>query len=229
MRRSILLGLVCVAPLSTANAQASDKEFAAYAALVTGTVGAYAPAAPLTSAEVGPWSLLVRYGRHGLEDDAALSNFGLRGEFDPGRGRLGISAGVGTCSGCDNMLQFGLDWFVPLVDQGVRFGLRPSGSLGFFTGDDADDGSWSLALGAPIAIPVKSGHTMVLPYLEPAYGFGGIRGEFGESGSRPMLGGGILVAGRSGRYGLQLGFQKIFIDGGELTWGVGMTVGGGVR
>jgi hypothetical protein len=228
MRRSIMLGLAFVAPLSAAVAQ-GEKDFAAYAGIVTSSLGAFAPSAPVVTSEVGPQSFAMRYGRLELED-SPLSSYGARAEFAAGRGRLGLNAGVGTCSGCEEVYHVGADWHVPLVDGALRFGLRPAASMSFFTGDDADEGGWSVALGAPIGIPLRGeGSPRVLPYLEPAFAFAGIRGEEGESGTRPMLGGGLLVASRSGRVGVQLGFQKVFIDDGDLTWGLALTFGGGPR
>jgi hypothetical protein len=64
----------------------------------------------------------------------------------------------------------------------------------------------------------------VIPFVTPAVGFGALTGDNGDSGIRPMLGGGVGIVAANG-FGISAGFQKVFIDEGETVIGLAITLG----
>jgi hypothetical protein len=216
----------------TASAQ-SSSDYAAYAALAYTPVGALPPM-PLPVGSLSSSSaFVVRYGHVSAGDDVALNDFGIGGQFPVSRGTVGLTVGTITCGGCGvKPLMLGVDWGVPLFATTIRIGIRPSVGFSHFFVDDnegSDGGdALSAALSLPISIPLplESGG-FVIPFLEPGLGFGRVSGGGdSESGTRPMIGGGLMLSGLGGNIGLHFGFEKVIIDGGRAQFGVGLMIGG---
>lgn len=133
-------------------------------------------------------------------------------------------------------------------DQGARFDIGLEGTAGFGTGDlieaTFDDGftvqrlevsltGLSVTMGAPIALTVPATSFSIAPFITPRVGYGRATAEVTDSsdpsldekategGMRFLLGGGVALLFTSG-LSLSLGFQKVFVDGGDATMGLGL-------
>ncbi|HEY8793666.1 MAG TPA: hypothetical protein VIM15_01890 [Gemmatimonadaceae bacterium] len=63
-----------------------------------------------------------------------------------------------------------------------------------------------------------------VPFVSPGFGWGHITdSNNSESGTRFMLGGGVEIVSSNSGLGFTLGAQKVFIDGGKLVFGAGVT------
>jgi hypothetical protein len=218
--------LVLMVMASPARASAQDLgDFAAYAALIFTPVGAFVPTAPIATA--GPGSaFVIRYGNLDPSGDGgSLHNFSLGGDLALQHGRLGLTLGGTACDGCDGNIMAGIDYTALLTQDVVSIGLRPA--LGF--SKPLDDGGTALSLGLSLPVGAKLGGVtgpVFVPYIVPGFGFGRVSddGE-SESGTRPMLGGGFSIAARQSTFALHVGFQKVFIEDGEMSIGLGMSFG----
>jgi hypothetical protein len=201
-------------------------DFAAYAALSFTPLGAFVPLPPPPSGARGS-AFVFRYGNIDLGGDLASSvhNFSIGGDFAMERGRLGLTLGGSTCEDCDGSIMAGLDYTLMLTQSVVSVALRPA--VGF--SKPLEDDGTALSFGASLPLGVElSGSTgpIFIPYLVPGIGFGRLSDEGdSESGMRPMLGGGFAIAGRQSTFAVHLGFQKVFIDEGEMVFGVGFSIG----
>jgi hypothetical protein len=218
--------LVLCVVASPARASAQDVgDFAAYIALNFTPLGGLVPLPPATSGAGGS-AFVLRYGNLDLGDgDGSLHNFALGGDFAVGRGRLGLTLGGTTCDGCDGNFMGGLDYSQVLTQNVLTVALRPA--VGFSKPSDGDGTALSLGLSLPVGAEL-SGATgpVFMPYIVPGIGFGRVSGDDdSESGTRPMLGGGVAIANRQSTLALHLGFQKVFIEDGDMTLGLGLSIG----
>jgi hypothetical protein len=201
-------------------------DIAAYAALSFTPLGAFVPSPAPPSGARGS-AFVFRYGTIDLGGDLAGSvhSFSIGGDFAMDRGRLGLTVGGTTCEDCDGSIMAGLDYTLSLSQSVVSVALRPA--VGF--SKPLEDDGTALTFGASLPLGVElSGTTgpIFIPYLVPGIGFGRLSGdEDSESGMRPMLGGGFAIAGRQSTFAVHLGFQKVFIDEGETTFGLGFSIG----
>jgi hypothetical protein len=94
-----------------------------------------------------------------------------------------------------------------------------NGELGF--GKPEGGTIWSATAGLPVALVAGAGSGLRLaPFLTPAFGFGYVTGQGeSESGTRMLLGGGVGIMGAN-RFGVSVGFQKVFIEDGQTTIGI---------
>ena len=231
MKRASLLWMGLAAVVCVSPAQAQDEgDVTAYLALSITSTGGFVPLP--TAARMGQpgGAMSVRYGHFSFDDEDALHNVGVSGDFRAGRGRVGITGGAVICDGCDPLIMLGADWTTPLsqtVSEAGTFvvGLTTAGGVGIPTGDGADGVALSASLGLPLSmIAGESGAVRVIPYISPAVGFGTITEEGSDSGVRPMLGGGVGIVAANG-LGVSAGFQKVFIDEGETVIGLAITFG----
>lgn len=98
----------------------------------------------------------------------------------------------------------------------------------------------SAGVGVPLGISGRSGALTLTPYVVPRFMFGrltdkvdveGLDGileddEVTESGSRFMLGGGLGIRFDEAGFGLDVGFQHVFLKDAKTLIGVGFTYGG---
>jgi hypothetical protein len=119
----------------------------------------------------------------------------------------------------------GIDYTALLTQDVLSIGLRPA--LGF--SKILDGGGTALSLGLSLPVGAKLGGVtgpVFVPYVVPGFGFGRLSDEGeSESGTRPMLGGGFSIAGRQSTFALHVGFQKVFIEDGDMSIGLGMSFG----
>jgi hypothetical protein len=223
-----LLALVAIA--SPARAFAQDVgDFAAYAALILTSVGAFVPLAPVTSAASGS-AFVIRYGN--LDpggSGGSLHNFSLGGDMATQHGRFGFTLGGSDCDGCKGNIMAGIDYTALLTQDVLSIGLRPA--LGFSKPLGEGAGT-ALSLGLSLPVGAKLGGVtgpVFVPYIVPGFGFGRVSDDEedvdSESGTRPMLGGGFSIAGRQSSFALHVGFQKVFVEDGDMSIGFGMSFG----
>ena len=219
-----LLALVVMAGPTRAFAQ-DLGDYAAYAALIVTPLGGFVPLGPVSGAAGGS-AFVIRYGN--LDpggSGGSLHNFSLGGDLATQHGRLGLTLGGSACDGCDGNIMAGIDYTALLTQDVVSIGLRPA--LGF--SKILDGGGTALSLGLSLPVGAKLGGVtgpVFVPYVVPGFGFGRLSNEGeSESGTRPMLGGGFSIAGRQSTFALHVGFQKVFIEDGDMSIGLGMSFG----
>ncbi|HKW12053.1 MAG TPA: hypothetical protein VJO33_16825 [Gemmatimonadaceae bacterium] len=66
----------------------------------------------------------------------------------------------------------------------------------------------------------------IAPFLTPGFGWGRLSGSGDSiSGTRFLLGGGVTLQSLTNDIGVNVGFQKVFIDRGETMFGVSLIFG----
>jgi len=232
MKRALLLLPALAMTLVAERARAqNDGDVAAYVALIFTPVGGFAPRAGGALPEAGIGGVSLRYGRLSYEDGDATHMFGASGDVGAGSGRLGFTGGVATCDGCDAIIMVGADWTTPLVRRtspSGTFGVGVTTAIGagFSTEEDADGIALSGSLGLPLSLVAGNRDGLrAVPFVTPGIGFGTLTGDGGDSGVRPTLGAGIGIIAANG-FGLSVGVQKVFIEGGEPVFGLTLTIGG---
>ena len=220
-----------------ASAQVSEKDLAAYGALMATPHGALpAVASPLMAGEARAAAALdVRYGRYSFDvagQDVAVNNIGLGGNFAAGdRGRVGFMLGRSTCENCESTTMAGVDYSMSLFSHPVgtstssslNIGLHPA--FGYGKQSNNDGNAMSVALDVPVsyAMGMKSGMHFV-SFLAPGMGYGRMSdGITSLSGTRTSLGGGVALLNIGNGLGMNLGFRKVFLDEAPTQWGLGMS------
>ena len=230
-------GVAMVAFASQAASAQSEKDIAAYAALMSTPHGALpAVASSLMTGEARTGAALdVRYGRYsveGLAGDVAVSTIGLGGNFAVGAGRLGLMLGRQTMEDVDgSTMMAGVDYSMSLFSRPVgtsttsslNIGLHPA--FGYGKDSEGDGNAMSLAVDVPVsyAMGTKTGMQFV-GFLAPGMGYG--RSDDGIdalSGTRTSLGGGVALLNIGNGLGVNLGFRKVFLEEAPTQWGLGMS------
>src|SRR5690606_16822749 len=213
---------------STVSAQSSG-EVAAYIALSLTPVGAL----PLTArstmfdAEPAPTSFTARYG---TQED--LHTFGIGGDFRAGgSGRASITLGYNPCDGCEGTFMLGADYITPITRRASGSGATPPAftvslnpSVGVARLAEGEVTALATSVGLPISVAIgEAGAARFAAFVSPGIGLGRLSGlGDSESGMRPMLGGGVGL--RLGHMTISGSAQKIFIDEGEIQFGLGVAV-----
>ena len=105
----------------------------------------------------------------------------------------------------------------------TRLTLGLNGEIGF--AHPSGDSNVSLSGGVPIAL-VAGGPTLkIAPFVTPALGWGRISSSVSRSAASLMLGGGVTVMSTTTGISANVGFQKVFIDGGNTMFGVNLVFG----
>lgn len=212
---------------STAAAQ-SPGDVAAYAALSVTPVGALPLMARSTMFDAGPAPASFN-ARYGTQDE--LHTFGVGGDFRAGgSGRAALTLGYLTCDGCDGILMLGPDYITPVIRSAIGTGTTPPAftvslnpSLGLAKPMEGEGTALAANVGLPVAVAMGEAGARVAAFISPGIGFGLLSGSGeSESGMRPMLGGGLGV--RLGQMTLSGSVQKIFIEGGEIQYGLGIAM-----
>lgn len=211
---------------STAAAQ-SPGDVAAYAALSVTPVGALPLMARSTMFDAGPAPASFN-ARYGTQDE--LHTFGIGGDFRAGSsGRTAVTLGYLTCDGCDGILMLGADYITPVIRSAIGTGttsaltvsLNPS--LGLAKPTEGEGTALAANVGLPVAVAMGDAGTRVAAFISPGIGYGLLSGSGeSESGMRPMLGGGLGL--RLGQMTISGSVQKIFIEGGEIQYGLGIAM-----
>lgn len=229
----LLVAVVLCAPAMSARAQ-SIGDVVAFAALVGTPTAGVSPVARQWMSSVPQTRIGVdaQWG-HVSGNGTSINTItgGVTVPIASGRGDIGISAGYfqPSCApaSCDGNFVAGTVVEGRVLQsqmQGATFTLGLSGRAGFA----APSGGtiWSASAGVPLSLAIGSGASklQVVPFVTPALGWGRVSGGgASESGSRFMLGGGIGVLSSSSGLGLNVGVQKVFIEGGKTVFGAGFS------
>ena len=228
-------GVAMVAFASPAASAQSDKDVAAYAALMSTPHGALpAVASSLMTGEARTGAALdVRYGRYSFDgSDASISTIGVGGNFALGAGRMGLMLGRQTMEDVDGATNmFGVDYSMSLFSRPVgasttsslNIGLHPA--FGYGMDSETDLNAMSLAVDVPVsyAVGTKTGMQFV-GFLAPGMGYGRLSDDTDSlSGTRTSLGGGIALLNIGGGLGVNLGFRKVMLEEAPTQWGLGMS------
>lgn len=170
------------------------------------------------------------------------------GYLDYSCGDIEELAGSGVDVDCSGAFLGGASLTAPLATLPVgaagtsSFVIGVDGSFGFGSGDileatasgerlSISGSSLSASLGLPLALAARGGAITFVPHLTPRFAWGRTKltveadtpaESDSESGTAFMLGGGVALRFIGG-FGLDLGFQKVFIEDSETLIGVGVT------
>lgn len=243
--RSIALLVVLT---SVAAAQPSAQDIAAYQSLLLTPVGALPPFATSTMAGVvqNGVQLAVRYGYVSSDNGPGFNNIAATAVLPMGIGTtVSLTGGVTaptSCNGCSAGVLLGLAGDTRLTEMaigtgrdGSRLTFALNGELGF--GNPKLPDRFNLisgAVGVPITLvsggPSNSMH--FAPFVTPGFGFGRREVDTGggtnvsESGTRLMIGAGILLYNPASNLSFDVGVQHIAIDQGQTQVGLGLILGG---
>jgi hypothetical protein len=151
-------------------------------------------------------------------------------------GAAGVIIGYQGCSGCDGNVMLGVDYDARLVARTLTgngastfftTGLRPSVGFARTLGSGPGATLISAALDVPFAVSVPVGRTAkVVPFMAPGYGLGAVRASGDHtSGTRGSIAFGAGVVDLAPGLAVNLSWRKIFIEGGPMTIGLGLTLG----
>lgn len=140
---------------------------------------------------------------------------------------LGASGNTTLVLGVDGAAGYGSGDLLTITATDPNFPLTASFSI--------EARALSAGLGLPVALVAKSGALTLVPHLTPRIGYGratikvpfadaiGTNTEETESGARFMLGGGLDLHIANSGLGVSVGFQKVFVDGGNTLIGAGLS------
>jgi len=215
----LVVGLVSLTSRDAA-AQPSEKDLVAYAALSLTPVGSHVP---MTMPKANAFGLrLSHFAQEGTDgtNNLAGSYFMKAGS----NALVGATAGyiMPGCDGCDGVFNAGLNLSSTLWSStgGANVGL--SGDLGWAKEDDVT--ALSAAIGVPLGFSIQqASKSTVSFFVQPAFGYGRLSaaGE-SESGTRPIIGAGAAWTAAGG-WGLHAAFNKVMIEEGGNTFGVGFS------
>ena len=228
-----VVALVAAVPLGAQSINAA----VAYGALITTPAGALPPVLsnamlyrPMTQPDIA-----VRYG-HISDAGTSLNTFDARVGFPLGtRAMFGVNAGYqdASCSfgGCDSHFIAGANAEGRLSSTTLGTGTEAAqltiglnGDAGL--GKDAGATVFSFTGGLPVALVSRTSKALIAPFLTPAFGWGRASNNgLSQNGTRFLLGGGVTLQSLNSPIGANLGFQKVFIDGGETVFGVSLVIG----
>jgi hypothetical protein len=218
-----VLALTALARPTTATAQ-DINDIAAFAALTFTPTGGLVPLPPPITGRGS--AFLLRYGMLDFSNGGpTLHHFVAGGDFAVSRGRFGAALGYSTCDGCEGNIMAGMDYTASLTEGKAMVAVRPA--IGFSKPTEGSGSALSLGVSLPLGVDLSSGQgAHLIPYLVPGVGYGRVSGDDdSESGTRPMLGGGFAIMARQSGLGVHFGFNKVFVEDGETTFGLGLSIG----
>lgn len=236
----IALGTLALAIPATMSAQGPDlKDVVAYTALVSAPNAGLVPGVTSTMAGTGQTKLAygLQFGRLS-SDGGAINNLAARGTFGVSNmATVSVTAGMRNTSpdvgDSQNDMIFGVGGDMMVTQRALS---QNDGAAKFILGLNADIGyghmdggsATAFSVGAPVSLAFNSnGSSKIVPFLTPSFGYGRLSAAGdSESGTRFMVGGGLGWQQISNGVSVNAGFQKVFIDGGKMVWGLGVTLGG---
>jgi hypothetical protein len=229
MRRCLMailvVGLVSLTSRDAA-AQPSEEDYAAYFALTLTPVGSHAPIvhAPGAKGVKSPSSFALRLSHYSQEGTDGTNNLAASYLMPAGsNANVGVTAGyiMPSCDDCDGVFNAGADLHSTLWNSGTGTSINMQGSLGWAKEDGVT--ALSVALGVPLAYSMtQASKSRVSFFVTPGFGWGRLSEDESLSGTRPMVGAGAAWQAAGG-WGLHASFQKIMIEEGGNTFGVGFS------
>ena len=226
---TMALGVIGMSPAAAQSA----GDAAAYFALVSAPQGAVPPilSQPMLDRVARSMDVALRYGHVGL-DGGSLNSYDVRLGWPLGtKATFGVNAGYQdlSCRGnCDGHVILGANVEGRLTSAAIGNGADAAkltvglnGEAGL--GRRSDITVVGVTAGLPIALLARTPTLRIAPFLTPAIGFGhvSVDGD-GDSGERFLLGGGVTFESLTSGIGANVGFQKIFINGGKTMFGVSL-------
>ena len=216
----LVVGLVSLTSRDAA-AQPSEKDYAAYGALSVTPVGAHAPIMmPKANA------FAFRYSHFSAEGADALNNLAGSYFLNAGANAL-VGATVGylmeNCENCDGVFNAGLSLNSSLWSSPGGASIGMSGDLGWATQEGSS--ALSAAIGVPLSYSVTQASKATMSFfVAPAFGWGRVSadGVDAQSGTRPIIGAGAAWTAPGG-WGLHAAFNKVIIENGGSTVGLGFS------
>ena len=231
-----LLALVAASALPLPLAAQSEDDVSAYFTLVGTPPGALPVVLsnPMLNRPMTVPNFSVRYG-HISTASASFNNFGATLGIPAGtKAEFGLTAGYQAIScdgGCNGHFIGGANAEGRLTSTTIGTGsdaaqltIGLNGEFGF--GKPEGTTLVSLAGGVPIALVAGGPSIKIAPFLRPAIGWGRESTDVGShSGTRFLLGGGVTFQSMTSGVGANIGFQKVFINGGDTVIGVALIFG----
>jgi hypothetical protein len=225
------------ATASGASAQ-SGTDFGAYGGIITTPLGALPQSVSWLTPTKAGMRFTTSYGYLGLDGNNSWNNVGLGVDMSWRGARVGLTGGYAapsceTGAQCDGYMMIGGNWTRHVTSTTVGNGADASRinvgldvTAGY--GKPQDAGTWSTSLGVPIALETMGGGRRIAPYVAPRFAVGRYHDATGnnDSGTALMLGGGVAVPNFTQSVGLNVGFQKVFVQGAPTQFGVGLTWSG---
>lgn len=248
LMRSIVLAVLSLSVAATSLIAQSPQDIAAYQSLLVTPVGALPPfaTASMTGVVQNGAQLAVRYGYVSNDNGNGFNNVAATAVLPMGIGStVSVTGGVAaptSCTGCRAGLLLGLASDIRLTEMALGTG-RDGSRLTFTLNGEVGFGNPKLpdrvellsgAVGIPITL-ISSGPSNSMhfaPFVTPALGFGRrevttpLGGTSSESGSRFMLGAGILLYNPASGLSFDVGVQHVAISGGTTQVGLGLIFGG---
>lgn len=220
MQSALILALVPSLHLATATIAPAQAigDFVAYVGLNLTPIGSFVPL-PSTARD-SERAMTTRYSQ--VSTDEPLRRFAASFRLPAVRGAVDVTVALATCEGCDKTPSMGASWTIPLSTNILRVGLRPALAAAKPSGGTV----LAAAVGLPVSVELASSWGIaIVPFLEPSFGWARIAGEVdSDAGTRPMLGGGLMVGTASGRFSIHAGFQKVMLKEGDTGIGLGITI-----
>lgn len=235
MRTLLLLVASLMVALASRLAAQSEQDVIAYFTLIGTPQGGLPPVlsnAMLGRSMTAP-DLSVRYG-HISTVGTDFNNIGATLGIPAGdKAMVGVTAGVEalSCGGCKAHFIAGANAEGRLASSvlgtgsdAARLNIGLNGEFGF--GKPEGTTLVSLSAGLPVSLVANGSTLKIAPFLTPGIGWGRSSDNTGsESGTRFMLGGGVAFQSTRSAVGANFGFQKVFINGGDVMFGVNLTFG----
>lgn len=232
-----LLSIVCVATLVAAHGAAaqSEQDVVAYFALLGTPTGALPPVLSnaMLNRPMPTVDFRVRYGHMSL-NGASMNNFAATlGIPASSKTMFGVTAGYESlsCNGCDGHFMAGANVESRLAStllgtgsDAAALNIGVNGEFGF--GHPSGTTLATLNGGLPISLVTRSSGISVAPFITPGIGWGHAHDNTtSEGGTRFLLGGGVTFQSTTSPIAANIGFQKIFINGGDTVLGLSVVVG----
>lgn len=216
----LVVGLVSLTSRDAA-AQPSVNDQAAYLALSLTPVGSHTP---IMMPKANAFAL--RYSRFSEEGTDGSNNIAGSYFMKAGANAL-VGATVGYLlpgeDGAENVLNAGLHLNSSLWSSANGASIGLAGDLGYATLDGLS--AVSAAIGVPLSYSVtQASKSTVSFFVAPAFGWGRVspEGFDSESGTRPVIGAGAAWTAAGG-WGIHAAFNKVMIEDGGNTFGVGFS------
>lgn len=224
----------------------TPQQDAAESALISTPIGALPPLMTPTIAGMSATSpsFGIRYGRRTVYGTSgAENNYGISTTLPMSTGAsVTLTAGAGDIycpnSSCNRYLQLALGGDFKLGEMPMGTGSKllyaVNGEVGYGRPGalGQTDQAISLSAGVPISLVLGSGSDMkIVPWLTPGFGVGSYKQDTRFSGTSNngqlfLLGGGLGLSNATSSFSASLGFQRVFISGGQTMYGISVTIGG---
>ena len=229
---AVAAGLVAVS-FNSASAQVSAGDAAAWGAMMSTPIGAFAPmsAGPMKGQAMPGNAIAIRVSTW-KPDGATESNNTIGGTYSMKAGSNAIvNANVGyTMCGDDcGTIMLGADMISPLwaqpssAENSMALSANLQGSVGYGLDQSPFEvNSLSLAVGVPFGVSMEQANkSRLAAFITPGFGWGQLSATGGsESGTRPFFGVGGEWTSPAG-WALHAGIQKVMIENGPTNVGLG--------